>query len=180
MRRLRGTMGMGVLALALWQVPPAAPQGSAANIDLKVVSYDDLAELIRANQGKVVVVDFWALSCGPCKRNFPHVVQMYKEYKDKGLVVISVATDPLRGEDIKDPRPRILNFLQDNKAVFTNVVIDEPDTVLRDRLRVLSLPCMYIFDREGKWRYFRGNNLVDAEGEIRHDQIEGLVKKLLE
>jgi thiol-disulfide isomerase/thioredoxin len=179
MRWLRGPVWLGVLALAWCQAPAAAPaQKAGADVKLQVVNYDQLGDLIRANQGKVIVVDFWALTCGPCKRNFPHVVEMYKKYKDRGLVVISAATDDIR-ENPKT-QERILKFLNDNEAVTTNVVVDEPTEVIVKKLRVTLLPCMYVFDRDGKWRQLIGDTLVDGEGEIRHAEVEGLVKKLLD
>jgi thiol-disulfide isomerase/thioredoxin len=171
---------LAVLAVAWCLIPAAARgQGGAAAVDLKVVKYDGLADLIRANHGKVIVVDFWALTCIPCKKNFPHVVTMYNALKDKGLVVISVATDDLNG-DTGDPRPKIVKFLQDKNANFINVLLDEPTPVLENKLRVRALPCMYVFDRDGKWRYFIGPTLQDDTGEIRHAEIEALVKKLLD
>lgn len=174
-------MGLVALIAAMWcHAPsPGSGQGPAPTVTLKVVKYDELTELIRANQGKVIIVDFWSLTCIPCKKNFPHVVEMYNAYKDKGLVVISVATDDINDKDKKDPRPRILAFLQDNKASFLNVLLDEPTDVIQGKLRVENLPCMYVFDRDGKWRRFIGDSLVDAKGEVRHAEIEALVKKLL-
>src|SRR5262249_40036040 len=155
-----------------------APSAAQAQVDLKVVSYEGLGDLVRANHGKVVLVDFWALTCKPCRRNFPHVVELYKKYKDKGLVVISAATDEIRDPKIQ---PRILKFLQDNEAIFTNVVVDEPTDVIVNKLRIYVLPCMYVFDREGKWRQLIGPTLPkDAEDEIDHVQLEAMIKKLLE
>ena len=179
---LRRMVRVGVLAVACCMAPNATHgQGAAPQVDLKVVKYDELCDLVRANQGKVILLDFWANSCIPCKKNFPHVVEMYKKYAGKGLVVISVATDNLNDEVTGDPRPRLLKFLVNNDATFTNVLLDEPTSLLVDKLRVSALPCVYIFDRQGKWRHFIGDNLVNREnGEVRHTDLEALIIKLLD
>ena len=44
-------------------------------------------------RGSVVLIDFWASWCGPCRRENPAVVQLYEQYKDQGFTVISVSLD---------------------------------------------------------------------------------------
>ncbi|MDL2305346.1 AhpC/TSA family protein [Bacteroides sp. OttesenSCG-928-D19] len=46
-----------------------------------------------AGQGKVVLVDFWASWCGPCRREMPRLVEMYEQYKDKGFEIVGVSFD---------------------------------------------------------------------------------------
>lgn len=47
-------------------------------------------------QGKVVLIDFWASWCGPCRRENPNVVKLYEQYKDDGFTVLSVSLDKMR------------------------------------------------------------------------------------
>jgi len=183
MRAFRWAMGLAVVA-AVWNQAPLPGQGGGSKdeVKLKVVKYDELAELVRANKGKVILLDFWATTCIPCKLSFPYSVEMHKQFGGKDLVVISVATDPLTDVfmvgDFKDPQPKMLKFLQDQKATFTNVVLDEPASVLIDKLRITAVPCLYVFNREGQWAQFIGDKLKVDE-KHRPYQVEEYIKQLL-
>lgn len=63
-----------------------APEISLKNPEGKTISLSSL-------RGKVVLIDFWASWCGPCRRENPNVVKLYHKYKDKGFTVFSVSLD---------------------------------------------------------------------------------------
>ena len=173
-----------VVMVVVWCSASVATQGGGASdkVELKVVKYDELCELVRANKGKVILLDFWATTCIPCKQSFPYTVEMHKQFADKGLVVISVSTDPLRDifndPDFKDPRPKIEAFLRDKKATFTNVVLDESADLLKEKMRLTAVPCLYVFNREGQWTQFIGDDLK-VDDKKRPYQVEEYVKQLL-
>lgn len=52
-------------------------------------------------KGKYVLIDFWASWCGPCRRDNPHVVQLYEQYKSKGLEILGVSLDSKKGSWVK-------------------------------------------------------------------------------
>jgi thiol-disulfide isomerase/thioredoxin len=62
------------------------PNFSVTTIDGRKISMDDL-------QGKVVLLDFWATWCGPCREALPHIQQVAKKFKDEPLVILSVSLD---------------------------------------------------------------------------------------
>jgi len=61
--------------------------------DLKLKSPDGKEIALSSLKGKVVLIDFWASWCGPCRRENPNVVRVYNQYKDKGFTVYSVSLD---------------------------------------------------------------------------------------
>jgi peroxiredoxin len=70
-----------------------APGVSLPGMDGKMVRLADL-------KGTVVLIDFWASWCGPCRRNNPHLVKLYKKYHEKGLEILGVSLDE-NGQDWK-------------------------------------------------------------------------------
>ncbi len=90
-------------------------------------------------KGKVVLLDFWASWCVPCRRSFPWMNGMQEKYGDDGLVIIGVNMD-------SDPADRN-KFLQEYPAQFT--IINDPDGELARAHNVIAMPSSYIFDRDG-------------------------------
>ena len=63
-------------------------------MELVPVKFDEMLARIAANKkAKLTLVDAWATWCGPCKENFPHVVEMHEKYAGKGLAVVSLSLD---------------------------------------------------------------------------------------
>lgn len=54
---------------------------------------DDNSHTLAQYKGKVVIVNFWATWCGPCKKEFPHLDRILKTHKEKGLVILAISTD---------------------------------------------------------------------------------------
>lgn len=147
-------------------------------IDVKNVTYDGLKELVLKNRGKVVVVDFWSTTCPPCLRNFPHMVEMQHKFAKDGLVSVSVSFDKL-DETLKTNEQRtekVLKRLEKLKSDLVNVILDESWDLANQKLRISSIPSVYVFNRQGKWAQFGGKDgeVVDPPA------IEKLVVQLLQ
>jgi thiol-disulfide isomerase/thioredoxin len=159
----------GVLVLLLFAGPVAA-QTPDAKVAVKAVKYAELADMVRQRAGKVVVIDFWSDTCIPCKKRFPHLVEMANKYASQGLAVISVSVDA--DPQKKETQERALKFLQKVNAAFPNVMLDEPIDFWTEKFGIKEIPCVFVFNREGKWVRLSGD-------EITSEDVEKLVVDLL-
>jgi thiol-disulfide isomerase/thioredoxin len=90
-------------------------------------------------RGKVVVLDFWASWCVPCRRSFPWMNGMQEKYGRDGLVIVGVNMDSEPAEAAA--------FLRDTPAEFQ--IIHDPDGELAREHDVVAMPSSYVFDRNG-------------------------------
>ena len=61
--------------------------------DIKLLTPEGDSLALSSLRGKVVLIDFWASWCGPCRKENPHVVSIYEKYKDKGFEIYGVSLD---------------------------------------------------------------------------------------
>src|SRR5207244_1913945 len=148
MNSLKRSAALGALLVCLLaaQAIPSPDQAPAPSekVTVRVVNYPDLGKVVRSLTGKVVVVDFWATTCPPCVAKFPHLVEMHRTHAAKGLAAISVSLDPPSNAK---KQKRVQEFLTQQKATFTNLVLDAPPEEYTQKLRFDGPPCIYLFDR---------------------------------
>ena len=109
-----------------------APNFTLETIDGKKVSLKDF-------KGKVVLINFWATWCPPCREELPFFERVYEKYRDKGFVILAVNTDP---ENLKD-------FLKEFDTKLSFPILLGNDKIL-DLYPVRGLPTSFLIDREGR------------------------------
>lgn len=119
----------GLLATLLLAVSLLTSAPAAAEQAVQLENY----------RGKVVLLDFWASWCVPCRRSFPWMNEMQQKYADEGLVVIAVNLDNDAAE--------AATFLQEYPANFE--IAYDPDKQLARSYNVQAMPTSYLLDREG-------------------------------
>lgn len=117
-------------------------------------------------KGKVVLVDFWASWCGPCKSSFPAMEQLQKEYGDKGLVILAVNLD--------DKKSEMEDFLKKNSVSFT--VVRDSQKKLVAAASIASMPSSFLLDGEGKVAAVHNGFHGDGTKKKYADEIEALLK----
>ncbi len=131
------------------QVNYPAPQFVLKDMEGKEVSLESL-------KGKIVVLDFWATWCAPCKASFPGMQKMVNYYKNNPNVeFLFVDTwetkhDPANGTDEKKLQA-VADFISSKKYSF-HVLMDNASTVVKD-FKVEGIPTKFIIDKNGNVRY---------------------------
>jgi thiol-disulfide isomerase/thioredoxin len=167
------TLGYGVAAhLASADDKPAL----AGEVKLVPVKYDELLKKIAADKkAKLTIVDAWATWCGPCKENFPHVVEMHEKYAKKGLTVISLSLD-----DADKPKKvaEALGFLKEKKAVFANYLLNETADDAFEKFNITAIPAVFLFGPDGK--EVARFTLEDVNNLFTYEQVEKAVRDYLD
>jgi peroxiredoxin len=135
----RQLAGGAVLFLMVLGVAAGAAAGQQ---DFKLKDIDGNTFRLADQQGKVVYVTFWATWCVPCRRELPLLESMYAELKDRGLLVVGVATDPAASKS------KIKPFVNQYKFTFPTV-LDPDNNVLDTYNPTRELPYGLLIDRAG-------------------------------
>jgi thiol-disulfide isomerase/thioredoxin len=112
---------------------------------------------VAALKGKVVLIDFWATWCGPCREELPNVIEIYKKNHAHGFEVIGVSLD--------SDRERLEQFISAQGMAWAQYFDGEGwDNKLAKKYGVHSIPMTYLLGRDGKiiGRGLRGEELADA------------------
>jgi thiol-disulfide isomerase/thioredoxin len=121
---------------------------AASDFSLKNLKGEDVS--LTSLKGKVVVLDFWATWCGPCKASFPAMQTVVNKYKTDANVVF-LFVDAWENKEPKPMREDAAKFIQDNNYTF-HVLLDEKDKVIAG-YNVSGIPTKFVIDPKGNVKY---------------------------
>jgi thiol-disulfide isomerase/thioredoxin len=141
--------------------------------DIRQINLDDLKKILARDAGdkRPLLLNFWATWCDPCREEFPDLVKLDADYKDKGLNFIAVSLDDIT--DIKSEVPKFLNQMKATMpVVLLNVSDPEPAIKAVDPTWSGELPATFLYGADGKiiFKHF---------GKIKPDELRAAIDKQL-
>jgi thiol-disulfide isomerase/thioredoxin len=131
--------------------------------EIELMGKEDSIVKLSSLKGKVVLIDFWASWCGPCRAANPYIQKLYKQYKTKGFEVFAVSLDVNKALWLKAIKKDKLTYIQ---------VFDSDGWVSKtaEKYYVDALPTNFLLDRAGKIV------AINIEGKGLFDKVKELVK----
>ncbi len=146
-----------LLSQAQVQVGDGAPEIALPNVKDSIVT-------LSSFRGKVVLLDFWASWCGPCRAANPSVVRLYNKLKEKGFEVFGVSIDSKKANWVKAIKQDKIKYTQvnDKEGWYSKVAA---------QFGVAAIPTSFLLDKTGKIV------AIDAEGkELQQKVLELLAQ----
>jgi peroxiredoxin len=143
---------MAVFALAQ-ETGSVPPDFSASDIAGKAVKLSDL-------RGKVVLLDFWATWCPPCRVEVPNLIRIFRQFRDKSFVLISVSLD----RDLDAARA----FVRDKGMNWVHIINADAAREIAEKYQVEYIPSTFVIDRSGRVAasHLRGSDLKDKIADL--------------
>jgi cytochrome c biogenesis protein CcmG/thiol:disulfide interchange protein DsbE len=136
-----------------------APEFVLKTLEGKTVKLSDF-------KGKIVIIDFWATWCPPCRKGIPDLVELQKTYK-KDLVIVGISLDQER--TLKDLKPFIENFNINYPVVLGN------EKVVKDYGGINAIPTAFVVDQDG---FIIDSHVGLVPKSVYEEKIKMLLKKM--
>ena len=142
---------IGLYGAMTSKAPPSDPD------DLTFTAVDGSTVDLTSLRGKVVLLDFWATWCGPCRGEVPNVVAAYNKYHSQGFEVVGISLD--------QDRDSLNQFTASNGMVWPQYFDGQGwDNDLAQRFDIRSIPQMWLLDRQG--RIVTKDGRSDLDGQV--------------
>lgn len=116
-----------------------ADDAKRQNADFTLLDLAGKSWRLRDFKGKVVLVNFWATWCPPCRKEMPDLQALYDKYKDQGFLVLSISDEE---------SAKVSPFIAERKITYP--VLLDPGRKVNDAFVVEGIPKSFVYDREGK------------------------------
>ncbi len=163
-RAARVVAGAALIALSSGAVPAAAPAAMAPDFTLRAMKGSNLR--LQEQRGNVVMVNFWATWCGPCRQEMPKLNQLYEKYRSAGFVMLGVNVD----DDVRNAAEVAAKL-----NVNFPVLLDTQKQVSR-LYDVSTMPSTVLIDRDGRVRWIHRGYRDGAE-QTYDQKIRDLLKE---
>ena len=132
-----------------------------ANLNFKFQDLQGKSVTLSDYKGKVILLDFWATWCPPCRKEIPGFIELYDRYKSRGLVVIGVSMDDT------DDTLEVKRFAEQFKIDYPILLGFGRDDDLKPAFGELPLPTSFIIARDG--RICDRHDGLTAKEQVEHE-----------
>jgi peroxiredoxin len=157
-------VALALLLVGAAAAAPLSPTAPAPDFTLRTLEGQNLR--LGEQRGRVVLVNFWATWCGPCRQEMPHLNRLYEKYRGSGFVLLGVNVD-------EDTRSAV--GVASKLGVKFPVLPDNDKTVSR-LYDLRAMPSTVLIDRDGRVRYLHRGYLTGYE-DTYDKQIRELLKE---
>ncbi len=112
---------------------------SRQNADFTLTDLQGKSWSLKGLRGKVVLVNFWATWCQPCRREMPDLEALYKRFKDQGFVILGISDEE---------SAKVKELLAEQKVSYP--VLLDPGRKVNELFRIEGIPKNFVYDRHGK------------------------------
>ncbi len=137
---------------------------------------------VAEHQGKVVVLDAWSTSCGPCMKEFPNLVDLHNKHAGGDVVCMSMSVD-YDGIPNKPPefyRERVLKFLTKVNSTLDNYLLNQESAQWYEAVDLSAIPAVFVYGRDGELVKRFDNDSIGANDEpFTYEDVNKLVEELL-